>query len=462
VDGIAGVTAAQVRRAAARYLDPSRMTVAAIRPAQAPRASEAPPAAAAMRVHKAVLSNGATALLGVDRTLPLAAIVAGFRGGVRVEEAQTQGLCNLVATMLTKGTQRRDATAIADLVESWGGSLQAFSGRDEFGLGLELLADDVGQGLALLHELLTASTFPEAELAVQRELILKQLEARQDEIFHVGTDLLRAALFQTHPYRFQPLGAEPTVRGLTRAQCLAFAGQWVRPSNLVIAVFGDIDDAAVLRTLERTIGAMRRGPVPWPQQLRAEALDTVREAAKVFAREQALVLLGFRAPTYRSEDRDAVDVLTALLSGMAGRLFQAVREAHGLSYTLGAAHAPGWDPGYLVVYAATKPQEQWQALETIEEQLGRVASEPLGEDEVEQARRYLIGAHRLDVQELAGLAKRAVVDELRGVGHDAWQRYEERIRGVSAQAVQDAARRYVTLQRRAQVLVSPQVDGRPE
>jgi len=457
VEGIKRVTREEVQEAARRTCDPSKMTTATIRPAASasPGTTAPPKEEERMRMSRTVLGNGATALVGVDRTLPIAAIVVAFRGGVRVETEQTQGLSNLVAQLLTKGTARRSALEIAQHVESLGGILEPFSGRDGFGLVLQLLAPDLNEGLALMHELVTQSTFPEAEVAIQRQLIAQQLKANEDEIFEVGGRLLRRTLFDQHPYRFHPLGDLHTVPTLTRAQVVEFSKQWIAPSNAVIAVVGDVPAPRVTEALQRTFGTIPARPVSWPSRLPEEEVEAIRRASQTMAREQALIMVGFRGSTYVQDDRYALDVMTAVLSGMAGRLFQAVREQHGLSYTLGAAHVPGWDPGYVLIYAATRPAEEPKVLQVLEEQLERAVTEGFAEDEVEQAKRYLIGLHRMDLQHVTGLGKRTALDELYGLGYDAWTNYEAKINAVTAPMVHAAAKRYLTLRQRAQVVISP-------
>ncbi len=454
VEGIEQVTAEQVQAVARRYCNASKMTTAIIRPTTPSEQPAASPAHAPIQLHKDVLKNGATVLAGVDHGLPIAAIVVAFRGGVRAETEQTQGLSNLVAQMLTKGTATKSALQIAEQVESLGGALEPFSGRDGFGIVLRLLAQDLTEGLALMHELVTQSAFPAAELDVQRQLIDRELQVQDDEIFDAGGILLRKTLFGKHPYRFNPLGDHKTIAAMTREQCLDFAHRWLTPSNTVIAVYGDVARDAVTRQLSRTFGAIPAGTSPWPAQLPEDLPKNIREASRTMQKEQALIMLGFPGSTYTAPDRHAVDVLSAVLSGMAGRLFQSVREEQGLSYTLGAPHVPGWDPGVLLVYAATRPDEQANVLKTLEEQLQLAVDKGFTEEEVNQAKRLLIGSHRLEIQHLVGLAKRSAIDELYGVGFDAWTHYESKINAVTASMVHDAARKHLTMQRRAQIIIS--------
>ena len=458
VTGVERVTAEQVQRVAQQYCNPGKMTTAVIRPltahTPATTTAEKPGQIPPVRTR---LANGASTIIGVDHSLPIAAVVIAFRGGVRVETEDSQGISNLVAQLLTKGTAKKGALEIAQQVESLGGHLEAFSGRDGFGLFLQLLAPDLGQGLALMHELVTQSTFPDPELAIQRQLILKELQAQDDEIFDVGGRLLRRTLFEHHPYRFNPLGSKETVNRFTRDDCVNFAKRWVATSNMVVTVFGDVEASAVKEQIDRSFGKILATGESWPATLTEEPLAGVREMTHHMDREQVLIMLGFRGSSYTATDRYAVDLMTAILSGMAGRLFQAVREEHGLSYTLGAVHVAGWDPGYLVIYAATRPSEQPRVLEVLDEELQRTRTEGFTQEEVDQAKRYLIGLHRLDVQHLVGLSKRVALDELYGLGFDAWTHYEDRINSITVDMVNGVAKRYLTMQQRAQVIISPHV-----
>jgi zinc protease len=216
-----------------------------------------------------------------------------------------------------------------------------------------------------------------------------------------------------------------------------------------------VERQSLTQDVERAFGGLPAKASPWPADIPPPPLTDVHTVSKTMDKEQSLILLGFYGSRHAAPDRDAVDVMTAVLSGMSGRLFQSVREKHGLSYTLGAAHAPGWDRGSLVVYAATRPGERDRVIQVLDEQLRLAAEKGFTEDEVAQAKRYLIGHHRLDVQHLTGLAKQSVLDELYGLGYDAWAEYESRINAVTVADVNDAARNYLTLDRRSQVVISP-------
>ncbi len=455
VDGIERVSASQVQDLARRYLKIDTRTTATIRPQGAATPVVAAVTKSPFTTTKMDLNNGAVTLVGVDHHLPMAVIVVTFKGGVRVEPGDRNGLSSLTAQMLTKGTKRRSALEIARYVESLGANLDAFSGRDGFGLVLQVLNEDVDKGLSFLHELLTEASFPEEELQLQRQLILQRLRVQQDDIFQVGSQLLRETYFGEHPYHANPLGTPESVAKLTRGDCQAFFRDRVTPSGMVLAVFGDVDEAVTFAALKKLFGTLKPGDATWPPRQELVGPSSIKEVNKIMDREQALVLLGFPGVTHVSPDREVLDVLTAVLSGMAGRLFQRVRETHGLSYSLGASHTPGWDGGMTVIYAATKPGEQARVLQLIQEELRSVVEQGFTAEEVDQAKRQLIGQHRMEVQSLSGLTQHVAIDELYGVGYESWRTYEDRVNAVSLDALRRAAVQYLTLDSRVQVIVSP-------
>ena len=454
VDGIDRVTAKDVVDQARRFLTIPTMTTAMIQPADA--AKEAAPVAKdqGIQLTKMQLPNGATTLVGVDHHLPLTAVVVAFRGGVRAEPGDRAGLSNLASQMLTKGTKKRSASQIAQYIESLGGNLDAFSGKDGFGLVLQVLNEDLDKGLALLQEILTESTFPDAEIELQRQLVLQRLKAQEDDIFQVGSQKLRELYFGSHPYHLNPLGTPESVATISRQDCVDFAGARVSPSGMVMAVFGDVDEAGTFASLKRLFGTLKPSKQDWPEHLDIPPVQGVKRQAVSMEREQAVVMMGFSGVTHTSADREALDVLTTVLSGMAGRLFQGIREKHGLAYTLGASHAPGWDGGITVVYAATRPGEQARVLELLQQELSLAVKEGFSDEEVEQAKRQIIGQHRMDLQSLSSLAQHSAIDELYGVGYDSWRTYEQRIRAVTLEDLRRVAERYLTLDKHVEVVVS--------
>ncbi|MEN9238216.1 MAG: pitrilysin family protein, partial [Thermostichus sp. DG_1_6_bins_120] len=195
---------------------------------------------AAQRGHlqRVVLANGATLLLGQNPTVEILAAYCFFRGGRRMERPEQAGLSNLMAAVLAKGTQQRDAQAIAAWVESLGASLSVDSAADYFEVGLRCVAADFPALLGLLSEILQDPSFPEAEVERERALMLQSIRAQQERPFHLAFEQVRQALYGKHPYALPGLGWPETVASLTREDLRAYHATYCRPDRMVMAVIG--------------------------------------------------------------------------------------------------------------------------------------------------------------------------------------------------------------------------------
>jgi zinc protease len=191
----------------------------------------------------------------------------------------------------------------------------------------------------------------------------------------------------------------------------------------------------------------------------------VREAARargpaeVFrfrSRQQAHMVVGFPGTTLDDPDHFALEVLSTVLSGQGGRLFLELRDKEGLAYRVNAYNLEGLDPGYFAVYIATSPTNLDKALSGIRAELGRVVDSPVPADELDRAKRYLVGAHDISLQRRAAVASSLAFNEAYGLGWDTYRRYAASIQAVDAAAVQRVAKKYLDWNRAVIATVKPE------
>lgn len=455
VDGISRVTATDVQQLAQRYLRRDHMTVVSLVPpgTQAATAPVVPVERPA--VEKLILPNGVVVLLRPQSRWPLVSVRVAWLGGVRAETGETNGLSHLTAAALLKGTQTHSAQALAQLVESWGASLAPFSGKDAFGLSLDLLTAQLPEGLDLLHELMTRPTFPAQEVDQLKAETLAAIRAEDEDVFQSGNRLMRATLFAVHPYQLDPLGTTASVAHATPAQCAAFFQQQAVPSRMVISVFGSFEPLAVKRQLTKLFGALPERPSIALEPPAEPAWRKGRTAEVTLPKEQALLLWGFPAVSWHHPDRDALEVAATILGGSGGRLYQRIRERFGLSYVIGAQAVFGLDPGYLVLYVATRPDDLPRAAAELQRVVADLRTQPVTAEELQRAQRELIGAHRSSLQVEGSLALQSGLDELFGLGYDHYEHYEAAIQHVQIADVEQVLARYLLDQPPAVVTVHP-------
>jgi len=187
-------------------------------------------------------------------------------------------------------------------------------------------------------------------------------------------------------------------------------------------------------------------------------LQTKRRAEIVKTKEQAHFVLGFLGISYHHPDRYALTVLEAALAGQGGRLFSELRDKQSLAYALSFMAQPNLDPGFIGVYMGTHPNKLETAIEAVLTELKKVKEKGLTEEEVERAKKYLIGNFEIGLQTNGAQANQMSLDELYGLGFDHYQTYPQEIQKVTREDVNRVAQKYFNLEAYAIAIVRPPKD----
>jgi len=461
--GIRAVTAPQVREVACKYLLPDRYVVTSLVPAakEAESATVDQQKAPVPRTKKYVLDNGLTVLVRAEPGAAAVHIATATRAGLRYEDEQTNGITRLMAQMLLRGTEHRSRNEITEAIDSLGADFEAYSGRNSFGLTARCLPEDCLEILAVVADCLQNPTFPEEEFGRLQQLTLAQLTARQEDVDNVAEKLLRATLFQHHPYQFSELGTPSSVQQLTATQVQQFYRRVCGPGSTVLIIQGNIDRAKLRRAVQQEFASWRhREELFRPDVTDEPPLNERRSKTIEREQNQAIIYYGFLGPQVDDEYRYVRDVLTALLTGMGtpgGRLHDVLR-GKGLVYATYAYAMAGLDPGYYAIYAGTAPDRIDQVKEIIEDNVTRLCTELVDDEELGRAKFACVSNQQISLAEPGRRAQLQALDELYGMGYDNYQNYRERIAAVSAEQVRDYARQLLDLEACAVVITLPDTE----
>ncbi|MCX8116327.1 MAG: insulinase family protein [Desulfobacterota bacterium] len=410
---------------------------------------------------KVVLQNGIRLVLMENRHLPIVSVYLTFLAGVRFEEESNNGINHFLSVMLTKGTERRGSLEIAKTVERMAGSLSGFSGYNSFGLQFTFLSQHLEEALSLLGEVIRQPSFDAGEMEKRRRSLLASIRMEEDDLDRMAFKLFRKVLYQKHPYRLDKMGTIESVQRITRDDMMAYYRRMALPGNMVITVVGDIDVDRTVALLEREFGGLAKIPFVPPEVPQEPPLVGVRRSEMVRESKQAHLILGFHGGTLLGKERYALDVLDAALSGMGGRLFYQLRDKESLAYSLSFVSHVNLDPGYLCVYLGTHPDKVETAISSILRELRKIKEEGLSEEEVERAKRYLIGNFEIGLQTNGAFASRMGLDELLGLGYEHHLRYPAEIQRVTRDEVHRVAQKYFNLDAYALALIRPPHSRRP-
>ncbi len=412
------------------------------------------------RTSKKILNNGIRLIVKENRNQPLVSIHVSFLGGVRFEEEAQNGINHFMAVMMTKGTERQSSLQIAKKVERMAGTLSGFSGYNSFGLRFDFLSQHLEEAVSLLAEVIQYPSFDGEEMEKRRPSILASIRQQEDDLDRVVFKLFRKVLYEKHPYRMDPMGSLDSVRRITQKDLKEYYRRIAVPENMIITVVGDVEVHQVTSAIEKEFGKIPRTQWIPPTSIKEPPLEKIRKTEIYREKEQAHFVIGFPGTTVLSKDRYALDVLDAALSGMGGRLFYELRDKQSLAYSLAFISNVNLDPGFLCVYMGTHPDKVETAIAAVLRELKKIREEGLTMEEVERAKRYLIGNFEIGLQTNGAQANQMSVDELLGLGYDHFQRYPGEIQRVTREEVHQLAQQYFNLEAYALAIIRPSKEKR--
>ena len=322
-----------------------------------------------------VLPNGLT--VAVD-PLPAAESVAiGLYASVgsRSEPGQLSGLAHVVEHMVFKGAGGRGTRALAEVIEDVGGSLNAWTARDQTVFHGRALARDLALVAELIADLVRAPHFDEEHLTREKQVILSELGESVDSPDDLVHDHLFEAAFEQQAIGRPVLGREETVRGVRRQDCCSWLEQQFVPSRLVLAASGKVEAADVLKLAERLFGDMdsRDAPAIEPARFTGGARNDRRSF------EQAHWCLAFEGFPAADPRNPAVALFVqALGGGTSSRLFQELREERGLAYSIYAWNHAFNDTGLVGIGCAAEQRQAAESVRLAREVLAATADELTG------------------------------------------------------------------------------------
>jgi predicted Zn-dependent peptidase len=401
------------------------------------------------------LENGLT--VATAEMPHMASVSVGIWVGVggRCEPAALSGISHFIEHLLFKGTKRRSARQISQAVEGIGGYLNAFTSEEHTCFYAKARHDRLEELLDVLTDMFLHSTFDPVELAKEREVIKEELAMFLDQPQQYVQELLNATLWPGQPLGRSITGTEKTLDAISREQIVDFQRKHYGASAVVIAAAGRLKHRQVLKALAAY--AAKFWPGPRPPFAPATAAQT-KPVARLHTKktEQTQIAFGLRACSRHHPRRFALRLLNAVLGeNMSSRLFQTVREDHGLAYSIYSANSFFDDTGDLVISAGLDPANLEKTLKIIVRELKRLTRQPVPAAELARARDYLLGQLDLSLENSE--------NQMMWIG-EQWLGYgkilppgrvKQRLSQVTPADVRSAAREFIRPEQFNLALVSP-------
>jgi len=361
-------------------------------------------------VNKTVLPNG---IRVITQRIPHAySATIGFwvTGGSRQELPEYNGVSHFIEHLLFKGTARRTAFEIAREIDSIGGFMNAFTGREFVCYYAKVLVDFMPQAVDLLADIFFNSRFPEEEIESERKVILqeiKMLEDNPDDYLH---DIFHRHFWDGHPLGMPIIGSAESVEKMSRGFLTGYRDDTYRAGDIIITAAGLVEHEELVAMLATLCADVRTGsihPVTRPPVYRKRCEKIDRDL------EQLLFCFGTKGMAQNDPARHAALLLNTIIGGsMSSRLFQEVREKEGLAYSIYSYMASHSDTGALVISSGTTVDKFPQVMDIIIRELKRLKREPPTEEELAAARAQLKGNILLSLESSDNIMSKLAKNEI--------------------------------------------------
>jgi zinc protease len=387
------------------------------------------------------LPNGLAVVSYVDHRLPMTDIAFVCRSGSASDPEGKWGLANGTVTLMTRGTKTMTADSVASIVEFLGAQFNGYAGNDNSTISLRVLAKDLVTGLDLMTDAVRNPSFEVKEVERARAEGLAAVREMSDyPMARVMVEFYQT-LFPGHPYAHQTIGDTGSLMAITRENLIAFHKNHYVPNNCFVVAVGDFDRPELLKMIQARFGDMTRGEVPevkapdmpFPGKLRVKLINRPDM-------NQTYIMFGHPGIANSDSDRLATNLAAHILGGgaLASRIGDAVREEAGLAYEVRTVFDQDRLRGAFWAWVQTaKPKE---AIAIMFREIERMQKDGAKKSELEEAQNYFAGSYPIRFSSNQGKLYEAINIELFQLGLDWADKYPGKIRALTLDQVNRAAR----------------------
>lgn len=391
---------------------------------------------------KYVFTNGLTVLVKDNDDTGMVAIDVLTKLSL-AEEGGKHGINHFLNRVLLSGTTTRTREEIVQTIEEAGGTITARTYAEYNEILIEVPSNKFSVAVELLTDVLRNPAFNLTEVEKERTRIAEELRAKQDDPNIVAEELFMKTLFKDHPYQHPIDGYPETVDKITRAELMEHYQKFYAPNNIVVSIAGNVREDKTIRALLVKLGKMRARSIPFAQ-VPSEKILSPRMETQHMDLESFYIQEGYVTVPATNKDFVPVRVTQALLgSGSGSRLFYELRDKLGLAYSVFAIAPSTRNTGFLKINMISRPTVLNDSLSGIAQQIERVKTEPVSEEELNAVKEKLRGFFLLDHQKSKDQANYLALYELNGLGYQFDKSYPERIMAVSPAQVQYVAATYL-------------------
>lgn len=362
---------------------------------------------------KSILPNG---IRVISEEIPLVRSVSigvWVDVGSRDESDSNNGIAHFIEHMAFKGTKKRSVKDIAQSLESVGGYLNAFTGKEHTCFYARVLDEFAPLAVDVLSDIILNATFPDKEIEKEKGVVIEELKNAEDDPDDIIHDYFEKALFGPHPMGFPVIGTEKNVRSIRRRDLLEYLKLNYSPEKTIVAAAGNISHFALLELAKRhfaNVSASRNGKKDDRTKPKAQKPQKSEYRKPI---QQAHVCLGTVGYGMKHEQKYPLMILNSLLGdGMSSRLFQNIREKYGFAYNVYSFANMMSDTGTFGAYIGTDTSHVTDSVELIWKEFNRIRKRGIAKSELERTKAQLKGGMMLGLESIPNRMMRLGSSEL--------------------------------------------------
>ncbi len=301
------------------------------------------------------------------------------------------GMSHFIEHMLFKGTKNKTAREIAEKMDEAGGQLNAYTTREYTTYYAHTISECMEDAVELLSDMIKNSLFSERDIELEKNVVLEEIAMYEDSPEDLVFDLLEEHAFSGNTLGRSITGSRESVKSITKKDILNHMDSFYTPSNMVVSVAGNFPEEEMLCLMEKYFGDMED-----KEKSQIEIIKPVftgGENTTIKDIEQVNLAIGYESFGYRDNERYPLIILNnAFGSSMSSRLFQRIREDEGLAYSVYTSVATYRDTGLFSIYAGLKKENLKRVEKIIKEEVEKLLSYGLSENEIERAKKQIKGS----------------------------------------------------------------------
>ena len=360
--------------------------------------------------NKTILDNGISL---VSEKIPSANSVClgvWVKVGSRYENSDNNGISHFIEHMIFKGSKKRSSFEIAKSIESVGGNLNAFTGRELTCYFVHVLSKDLPMAVEILFDIIENPLFNNSDIINEKNVVLEEINSIEDTPEELIYEHFQKNLFYKHPLGFSVLGKLKNIKKFNRKNLKDFWKRNYTSDRIVVAASGDVDYKKVTKLVEKYFSFSRGNKkIKFKRKINKSNKRTVIEKNI----SQAHICIGNIGVPYCEKEKYPLMVLTTLIGGgMSSRLFQTIREKRALAYSIYSFAEFLSDSGIFGIYVGTDKDKIEKVINLIKSELKKLCEKKISTREINQFKSQLAGNLILGLESVSSRMTRLAKIEL--------------------------------------------------